>query len=56
MTTVMRPTRLSTASTVQRVAVPATQQEQRSARPSVPTGCCTAAGGNLPLARNERSE
>ena len=35
MTTVMRPTRLLTASTVQRVAVPAIQQEQRSARPSV---------------------
>ena len=48
MTTVMRPTRLSTASTVQRVAVPATQQEQRSARPSVPTAAAQQPVGPSP--------
>ena len=48
MTTVIRPTRLSTASTVQRVAVPATQQEQRSARPSVPTAAAQQPVGTSP--------
>lgn len=57
MTTVMRPTRLSTASTVQRVAVPATQQEQRSARPSVPTAAAQQPVGTSPSpATNEVSE
>lgn len=57
MTAVMRPTRLSTASTVQRVAVPATQQEQRSARPSVPTAAAVQPMGTSPSpATNEVSE
>ena len=57
MTTVMRPTRLLTASTVQRVAVPATQQEQRSARPSVPTAAAQQPVGTSPSpATNEVSE
>ena len=57
MTTVMRPTRLLTASTVQRVAIPATQQEQRSARPSVPTAAAQQPVGTSPSpATNEVSE
>ncbi|MGV9216361.1 hypothetical protein [Arcanobacterium canis] len=57
MTTVMRPTHLSTASTVQRVAVPAAQQEQRSARPSVPTAAAQQPVGTSPSpATNEVSE
>lgn len=57
MMTVMRPTRLSTASTAQRVAVPATQQEQRSARPSVPTAAAVQSVGTSPSpATNEVSE
>ena len=57
MTTVMRPTRLLTASTVQRVAVPATQQEQRSARPSVPTAAAQQPVGTSPSpATNEVRE
>ena len=57
MTAVMRPTRLSTASTVQRVAVPATQQEQRSARPSVPTAAAVQPMGTSPSpATHEVSE
>ena len=57
MTTVMRPTRLLTASTVQRVAIPATQQEQRSARPSVPTAAAQQPVGTSPSpATNEVRE
>ena len=57
MTAVVRPTRLLTASTVQRVAVPATQQEQRSARPSVPTAAAQQPVGTSPSpATNEVSE
>lgn len=57
MTTVIRPTRLLTASTVQRVAVPATQQEQRSARPSVPTAAAQQPVGTSPSpATNEVRE
>ena len=57
MTTVMRPTRLLTASTVLRVAVPATQQEQRSARPSVPTAAAQQPVGTSPSpATNEVRE
>lgn len=57
MTTVMRPTRLLTASTVQRVAVPATQQEQRGARPSVPTAAAQQPVGTSPSpATNEVRE
>lgn len=57
MTTVMRPTRLSTASTAQRVAVPATQQEQCNARPSVPTAAAVQSVGTCPSpATNEVSE
>ena len=57
MTAVVRPTRLSTASTVQRVAIPATQQEQRSARPSVPTAAAQQPVGTSPSpATNEVSE
>lgn len=57
MTTVMRPTRLLTASTVQRVAIPATQQGQRSARPSVPTAAAQQPVGTSPSpATNEVRE
>lgn len=48
MTTVIRPTRLSTASTVQRVAVPATQQEQRSAHHSVTSSAAVQHGVTSP--------
>ena len=57
MTTVMRPTRLSTASTVQRVAVPASQREQGGALPSVPTTAAVQSAGTSPSpATNEVSE